>query len=250
MTKALPHLLALLLLATGARAGAVEAAQIPAAGVALLLHVTAKPPAPGQWIEYRLAFPVDPLENSLRPDPLPQPHVGAGGIPPGGAVEVDGEFYIRPSFEPATAWQVLPLRLEIQTVDSLGFTAVLLFEDGRQPLHFPIETGDARGEFHYDADREQNRAVTVRLDNGEYQALATVRRAGEYGYARIAGDDAPFGLFRFANENVDLVLVGMGTGTPPPFPLNPTEPVTPPPGLFYQQQTETPPERLNLPGGQ
>lgn len=212
--------------------GHAEAVEI-APGQTPVVAITARAPRVGEWMEYRIAFPVDPLENSLRADPAPQPQVGDGRLTGEDVVEVDGEYYIRPTFEPGTAWRTLPLRLEIESVDALGFEAFLTFESKRGKYHFPIEGGLPGGEFVYDPQKDMERHVAVSLNGTEYEATATIRHGENFGFARMAGEDAPFGLFRFATAHVDLVLVGMGADEPPPFPLNLEEAITPPIGLFY-----------------
>lgn len=211
-----------------------EAIETPADGVASLFAVAARPPHVGEWVEYRIAFPVDPLENSLRSDPAPQPLTG---MTPQNAVEVDGQFYIKPSFEPPEAWRVLPLRMEVRAVDSLGCEVMIRFEKERHLFHLPIDNGQPKAEFFFDPPQEEEHRRTIALGDDEHEATVTVRRGERYGFIRWSGTDVPFGIYRFATEHVDLILVGMGTGTPPPFPLEPASPITPPPGHLYVRDT-------------
>lgn len=217
-----------------------EAIEVPPEGVASLFHVTARPPRPGEWMEYRIAFPVDPLENSLRSDsaPFPQLNVDDKGFEV--VTGLDGEQYIKPSFTQQTAWRVLPLRLEVTAADPLGFVAVLRFEKANKIARFPISRGQAKANFFFDGPQPKDEKISVILDSGQYNALSISRIGENYGFVRWAGEDAPFGLFRFASENVDLVLVGMGAGPAPEFPLPVQTSISPPPGMLYRPKMETP----------
>lgn len=194
------------------------------------LRVTARPPRPGDWMEYRVAFPVDPLENSLRPDPAPLPQVDIADEVVTG---VDGELYITPSFDQRVGWRILPLRLEVTAADALGFAAVLRFEKISRTVRFPIGRGEAGGEFYYDGPQPPDEKVEIVLDAGRYEGVGIRRNGGNYGFVRWVGEEAPFGLFRFATASVDLILVGMGSGAAPGFPLSVTTPIVPPPGALY-----------------
>lgn len=211
-----------------------EAREIPTEGVAALFNVVARPPKPGDWMEYRIAFPVDPLENSLSPSPAPLPMAEDHAEQLEHVAEVGGEFYIKPSFEPPSAWRVLPLRLEVTMVDSLGLEAILRFEKETRIVHLPIDNDRPKSEFFYDPPQPEESQEQITLDSGTYNAVKTTRIEENYGFVRIAGTDAPFGLFRFATENVDLILVGMGNGMGPVFPLRVESPIVPAPGRLYR----------------
>lgn len=198
--------------------------------------VAARPPRPGEWLEYRLSFPVDPLENSLRSDPAPIQEDSLRRRGREQTVEVDGETFLKPSFEPAIAWRTLPLRLEITAVDSLGFDAYMTFAGQRQPFRFPIKGALPGSEFHYDQPQEPEQQGVFSIGGVDYEATATSRRTDRYGFVRLAGEEPPFGLFRFASEHVDLILVGMGQGMPPPFPLELEKAIAPPPGYLYEPE--------------
>lgn len=213
-----------------------EAIEVPRDGSASLFHSNARPPRPGEWMEYRIAFPVDPLENSLRPDPAPLPQLDIDGDGIEVVTGLEGEQYIKPSFDQQIAWRVLPLRLEVTAADSLGFVAVLRFEKAAKTVRFPIRQGNAKAHFFYDGPQPDDEEVSVLLDSGQYNAVATSRVSENYGFVRWAGDDAPFGLFRFATGDVDLILVGMGSGPAPEFPLAVEAPISPPPGLLYRPE--------------
>lgn len=188
-------------------------------------------PRPGEWMEYLVAFPVDPLENSLRPDPAAPPR--NGDREPG----VDDWAFIEPVFEPEIAWRVLPLRLETREVDAEGFNAVLTFGGATRRVRILFADGEPRAEFHYEDPQPQPAVETVRLGEDEIRVETVRRRAERHGFARQSNSELPFGLFRFASEDLDLVLVAAGWGRPPDFPARSPAPVDPPPGMFYVEDT-------------
>ncbi|MCC8189300.1 MAG: hypothetical protein LIP77_01515, partial [Planctomycetes bacterium] len=50
-------------------------------------------------------------------------------------------------------------------------------------------------------------------------------------YVRLASPALPYGIARFATEDVDVILVALGDGPPPAeFPLPLAAPPQPPPG--------------------
>ncbi len=188
-------------------------------------------PLPGQWIEYRLGFPVDPLESSLRPDPELASSVGD----PKETVDVgDGHEMYKPSFDPGVAWRVLPLRIEVRQVTPEGCTVLFTFDGDGHQLFLPVENGEERKELRYDAPKAGvDRSFFIKMGSGEYE-VEMIRRTGNgYGFVRYFCPDVPFGVFRFATRDVDLVLVGFGQGRPPEFPIPVDPPIQPPVGQLY-----------------
>lgn len=194
----------------------------------------AKKPGPGDWLEYRIAFPVDPLENSLSPNPAATP------LREGGAVlDIDGDttvFIPEPSFEPSVAWRAVPLRLEIQDVLGGGCAAAVRFANETVRVSIPFFVEPPKVEFRYDpvpGDAVPERA-TVDL-NGAPLPVEVIRRTGDGGgFVRYFSPEVPFGVVRFATENVDMILVGSGNGAPPPFPLDTSDmTIHPLPGLLH-----------------
>ncbi len=187
-------------------------------------------PFPGQWIEYRIGYPADPLENSLQPDPAALPNSGDRGEVV--ALEDGYEIY-KPSFDPGASWLVLPLRIEVRQVTPEGCNVFLTF-DGASRQFFLAAGGKEQEEPRYDAPAEDaDRRMFVTMGGEEYE-VEMIRRDGDgYGFVRYFSPEVPFGVFRFATENVDLVMVGFGQGRPPDFPLALDAPIDPPVGLLY-----------------
>lgn len=191
-------------------------------------------PVPGEWIEYRVGFPVDPLENSLRPDPALLPGVSAS---PEVAELLDGYTLYKPSFEPAASWRVLPLRIEIRQVTQDGCNVFLTFAGTSHQFFLPSNRGGAEGEVYYDKPNEgDDKRIFVKMGGEEYE-VEMIRRMGDgYGFVRYFSPELPFGVFRFATGDVDLVMVGHGRGRPPQFPLAVDTPIEPPLGRLYAQR--------------
>ncbi len=199
-------------------------------------------PRPGDWLEYRIAFPVDPLENSLRADPAPTQGAPAAPPPVVPVVPAPGEAgapgaaapdltRLRPAFDPPAAWRTVPLRLAIREVDENGCNAELRFAGATLSLHLPASGGEAEAAFHYDSGEETER--TVRIGGTEY-AVEEVRRAGSgYGFVRWFSPELPFGTVRFATKDVDMLLVGFGRGAAPDFPLRSPDGAAPALGSLY-----------------
>lgn len=187
-------------------------------GFDAVFDASARKPVLGEWLEYRVAIPVDPMENSLSPSPIPPSE--PAGIPPPRVVELDGEAYVfRPTFEAVPAWRVLPLRLEILHPLDDGYRARMTFEGKTREVVLPGIASGSEMDFRYDAPQPPDGTAVLRLDGDTYE-VTVCRRVGEAGFVRHSHPDLPFGLARFATEHVDIVLVGMGTGTPPAFPLH------------------------------
>lgn len=183
-------------------------------------------PLPGEWMEYRVAFPTDQLENSLRAD----------------AEDAEISDIRQPDFVPAfdapPMWRVLPLRLEIREVTEDGANAILTFGGMTHEMFLPKTPGDAPdAEFTYDPPKEgegADRRIFIQIGNeagAEDIEVETIRRVSgdAEGFIRWTNADLPFGLARLATPDVDFLLVARGRGTPPAFPL--PDPVTPDPPL-------------------
>ena len=195
-------------------------------------------PRPGDWLEYHLAFPVDPLENSLRTDPAPIPGIDVSPSAPAdatnaddGAVDFNSLALLQPLFEPPAAWRTVPVRLEIREVDDEGCNAEITFANGTRPIRLSASGRGAQAEFHYDAGAEADKQIRV---GGNDYTVHEVRRTGSgYGFVRWFSPEIPFGTVRFATEHIDVQLVGVGRGTPPDFPLRPAAAIAPALGILY-----------------
>lgn len=195
----------------------------------------ARRPYIGEWLEYVVCYPVDPLENSLSPNPLSPPGKAAGvaGGASGGGV---GDFVFEPRFEPPAAWRRVPLRLEIVQVGEEGFRALLRFGGLRREVSLPLRAYDeGEAEFVYEAPQPEDVRRAVIVGDEEFVCTLTRRRAGGYGFARLSHSDLPFGLARFATRYVDVILVDRGVGLPPDFPSRLGRGVDPEPGLFFEE---------------
>lgn len=194
----------------------------------------ARAPVPGEWIEYRVAFPVDPLESSLRTDPEVRVLDDDGGE----VVDL-GEGYeiYKPSFDPPETWKVVPLRVEVREVTDAGCNVILTFAGTSHPLFLARDDGGADAEFRYGRpDAESGGRQSVRVGDGTVE-VETVTRSGEgYGFARWFSREVPFGVIRFATPDVDLLMVGTGRGRPPDFPLTVEVEVQPPLGRLYTER--------------
>ncbi|MDR1744750.1 MAG: hypothetical protein LBS30_03240 [Planctomycetota bacterium] len=192
-----------------------------------------RPPLPGDWVEYRVAFPVDQLENSLRPNPAP---------PPGGPEEPDpggGSGAFTPMFELPAAWRVLPLRLEVREVTDDGCNVILTFTGMSHPMFLAHrDEGAAGAEFHYDPPVEgDDRRIFVKVGGEEMEVEMVRRRSGDgEGFIRWVNAQLPFGIVRFATPDVDFMLAGYGRGQPPDFPLDAPGAIDPPLGKLWQSE--------------
>ncbi len=234
-------LLVLLAFAAGARGGDVLPPPASAAGPDLtdvFDFSQATRPRPGDWLEYLVAFPADPLENSLRSRPgassagVPEgaPGNAVPAVPGDGTVDFDAVARIRPEFEPPAAWRGVPVRLEIREVFPDGCNADVSFAGERVSVRLAAGNG-AQAEFHYDAGGEAERSL--RIGDREY-TVRELRRAGsDYGFVRWFSAEVPFGLVRFATEHVDIQLVAMGWGAPPDFPVRLVGGIAPALGSLY-----------------
>lgn len=192
-------------------------------------------PRPGDWLEYLVAFPADPLERELGAGPDDRP--GAAAVverdtsAPAGSIDFDALVRLQPVFEPPKGWTAVPVRLSIREVGDDGCNAEITFAGDTRAVRLPADGGGARAEFQYDSGAEAER--TLRVGGREY-VVRELRRGGPgYGFVRWFSAEIPFGTVRFATELVDMQLVGFGRGTPPDFPVRPEEEIAPPPGALY-----------------
>ena len=183
----------------------------------------ARRPAAGDWLEYRISYPADPLERRL-----------AAKEGENGAGQDDDPFAITPEFEPPQAWHSYPLRLEIATIDADVCRAVMTFAGLKREVDLPLSAGERDSEFRYPAPQAEDGRSTHRIGDDVYEVSETRRHGGRYGYVRLSNSGLPFGLARFATPDVDIALVGMGNGTPPDFPLPVV--IVPPPGELYREE--------------
>lgn len=193
------------------------------------LSVAAEPAA-GDWLEYVVAYPVDPLENSLRPIPLPSPLMPREHDPEHESqaspdAPVSRFSPVLPEFEAPTVWRTLPLRVSIAgradggfnvivNLDGNSSSVILPFASARQPTGDPDGTANQKiGDMLYN--------IQVFRDSDP-----------ETGFIRHVSEELPFGLARFATPYVDVILVDMGSGEEPPFPSTRVA-VSPPPGTLW-----------------
>ena len=199
---------------------------------------SARKPRIGEWLEYLVAYPVDPMENTLRSDPVP---AGSGDIPApeNGMTNGDGTTLITPQFDSPVAWRVLPLRLEILYPLDDGYRARMTFEGKTNEVVLPGPSRTDSPPFDYDAPQPPDEKIRHRVGDTALDVEVTKRFGNGYGFIRYANADLPFGLARFATENVDVILVGMGDGPPPrTFPLPLRIPPDPAPGKLYRKPPE------------
>lgn len=211
---------------------------------------SARKPVAGEWAEYRVAFPVDPLENSLRTDPAPLPGVEAASsreedakAGAGTLAEDTGEHeyeYIQPVFESEVGWRILPVRLIVEGLNDGEWSVVMEYEGGRETIQLPAAEREPEAEFLYDRDGGGMKRLFLRIDGTEYEIDETRRFGSGYGFVRWFSRAAPFGIVRFATEHVDVMLVGRGDDarSAPEFPLRTPDKIEPPLGLLYRHDAK------------
>ena len=179
-------------------------------------------PEPGEWLEYQLCYQADPLEASLSPRPRTDPE-GAAPPPAGDGLPAQTVGETDPAFTPPPVWHCLPLRLEIQKMEEGGCRAILLFAGHRRDMLVPLPKpdGDAAIASAVDPSDPETRVELGTQRVGDASLDVEIMRGHDAGgwFARYVNYDVPFGLVRFASENLDCVLVGMGKTAPPEFPV-------------------------------
>lgn len=191
-------------------------------------------PRPGDWLEYRVAFPADPLESGLNQNAAanaaPGSSAGAGTSTGSGGVDFEALARLEPLFEPKASWVVEPVRVQIREVFADGCNAEVTFAGETRTVRLAAADG-AQADFRYDSGAEAERVV--RLSGQEY-TVQEIRRAGsDYGFVRWFSAAVPFGTVRFATEHVDIQLVALGRGAPPVFPVDSEAAVEPAMGELY-----------------
>ncbi|MCL2000021.1 MAG: hypothetical protein FWG74_01185 [Planctomycetes bacterium] len=182
-------------------------------------------PKPGEWLEYLVAFPVDPLENHLSPNPAPLAPADSRG-------EKLNPRYLT-SFNLPQAWRVLPLRLVIRRVDTDFCQAVMTFAGETHNATLPFFRERPASVFRYPVPQPANQKRLHQLNGRPIEVEMSSRRGAGYGFVRLSSPEVPFGLVRFATENLDLILIGLGDSPEPEFPLPDAESIEPPPGMLY-----------------
>ncbi|MCC8164575.1 MAG: hypothetical protein LIQ31_00135 [Planctomycetes bacterium] len=190
-------------------------------------------PRPGDWFDYLVAYPVDPLENSLRPEPLSAPL--SDRTPTLDDLPADEEYYFFvPNFEAETAWKSVPLRLELREIDADGINAIVTFAGKSYPTRLlKPDPESERPDFPFDPPQPEPERLDVTVGAATVTVDAVHRVHDEYGFVRWTSPDVPFGLVRFAGENVDIILIDYGRGAAPDFPQTPRAAPSPPLGALY-----------------
>lgn len=193
-------------------------------------------PIVGEWVEYLVCHPVDPLENSLSPNPIaPPPESDANAAEP---LVIDGNVIFPPIAEPPVSWRALPLRLVFVGREEDGYRVAMTFagETGEYLLPARPRAAGSGQEFRYKTPQSDPGVARHLVGDLEYEVTVTERRGDTHGFVRYFHRDLPFGIARFATADVDIILVGMGESTPPAFPLALPAPPRPSPGALYTKE--------------
>lgn len=212
--------------------GAVDA-DLSGAVADVFAAAQAPQPKPGEWLEYRVAFPVDPLEHSLSPNRGEVAPTGRAPMRITGGDAGELVFFV-PHFEPERVWRVVPLRLEIREVEADGCNVVMTFAGRSHELFMKknVDGGDGP-DFYYDREESADARAEVRIGEHAYEVEEARRISERYGLVRWTSGEVPFGVVRFATPDIDMALVGMGIGRAPEFPLELRSEIEPPLGLLY-----------------
>ncbi len=244
MRRILPICTVLLLVGASAICSAAEQVANSALAAALPGAVAARPLRPGEWLEYLISYPADPLEYSLQniesapPPPAPAEPEGetAGGTDESAYTE---EIYFEPSFEPPVVWHSVPLRLEVRAVEEDSVQVWMTLDSSSADVRIPLApdpTGNA--DVFYDEPQPPVTTDQYRVGDKPFAVQVVRRHAPNLGFVRLSSPDLPFGLARFATNTVDIALVGMGEGDPPAFPLPHPDNLTPAPGALYRPEEQ------------
>ena len=131
--------------------GATNAGEAPTVSLPVALSGS-KPPRAGEWFEYIVAFPLDPLEHAIRQSINSKPSLqGKDGIPsdpPSSPDEaITKEPYVPPppdpEFDPQLIWMTMPLRLEILQTSDTGCQAMMTYAGLRHEVHIPFSSSDS-----------------------------------------------------------------------------------------------------------
>lgn len=201
-------------------------APVPAAGAEAFLadpsSGNARRPRVGEWLTYVVAYRVDPLEHSLRPDSLRQ-----------NADSLDNES--APLDVPAI-WRTTPLRIVIQHIEEKSCRVLVTHRGVSRETTLPLDA--AMPDYEYDDDNDNELPPPTaegrhRLRGQDIPVTITSRTGPTGGFVRYYSPDVPFGVVRFASEDVDVILVEYGIGQPSerlPLPSD----IVPPPGALYK----------------
>lgn len=109
-------------------------------------------PKAGEWFEYVVAYPLDPMENAIRgiiglakPTTTATPGSTLAMTPAtadGVAVEMPPPNPTEPAFDPEPVWFAMPLRLEILRVEHQGCRAMLAYAGLRHEVFLPLPRRD------------------------------------------------------------------------------------------------------------
>ncbi len=228
----------------------------------------AKIPKKGEWLEYVIAFPLDPLENAMHSLLAADPQTAdqtAEQAQTKAAPVAASPTVPSPSFDPPIVWKAMPLRLEITAVSPQALEADMVYEGLRQAVSLPLGPppedysvpqnhrleqikGDGKTDkealsamFAADAppaqatDQPETAAGKSKnlskqwIGNTEVEVTVESDANPYYGYTRLTNPELPFGIARIASDYVDVILVDHGLGIPPEFPSQDAH-VEPPPG--------------------
>ncbi|MDR1535226.1 MAG: hypothetical protein LBU64_09045 [Planctomycetota bacterium] len=192
-----------------------------------------KPPRAGDWLEYRIAFPIDALERNLSPGLAPVPPEEGSAPSPAPEEENQGDW--ESAFNPPISWRSLPLRLEIIRVEGDNCRLRIVFAGLAREMDQSLALLPNPPAFFYSPPQPPDAKVIHRAGRLSLEGIKTSRREPGRGFVRISSPEIPFGLLRFATEDLDLVLVGAGRGLSPSFPLPDGDKIDPPLGRLYEE---------------
>lgn len=194
--------------------GAAFLAGAPAGG-------EARPPQAGEWLDYVVAYRVDPLEHRLRQE-------RSGNRDPDPIDAADGAFS---PFDVPPVWRATPLRLVVESVEETGCRATLIHGGVGREVFLPFAA--AMPEYRYDEPPPPAVRGRHRLGGVELPVDIVSRAGPNGGFVRYSSSEVPFGVARFASWDVDVILVEFGTGRPPER-HSPFSGIVPPPGELYK----------------
>lgn len=119
------------------------------------------PPKAGEWYEYVVAYPLDPMETAIREiiDRSKPIITGTSGsavamtksTAEGVLVDTQPANETEPVFDPEPVWFAMPLRLEILRVDPNGCQVMLTYAGRRDEVFLPLARNGSSSENESDA---------------------------------------------------------------------------------------------------
>lgn len=175
-------------------------------------------PQPGDWVEYRVAIPADPLEAELINSP--ERYISESRE----ATLPFANTSSPPTPDLPRRWRQSVFRIEVAVSSPGKCEGVMTTGKNTYKVDIPLgwlsprttESGDSQSPEEVKIETSE---VEHMVDGAKITVKTETYNHPITGFTRWTNASVPFGLVRLSTAYLDIVLVGSGNGAQPPFPI-------------------------------